>query len=29
MYSNIQLNPPMTGTLELKLPPGAKKQQAE
>ena len=25
-YSNIQLNPPMTGTLELKLPPGAKKQ---
>jgi outer membrane lipoprotein-sorting protein len=28
-YSNIQLNPPMSGTLELKLPPGAKKQQSE
>ena len=26
MYSNIQLNPPMPGTLELKLPPGATKQ---
>jgi outer membrane lipoprotein-sorting protein len=25
-YSNIQLNPPMTGTLELKLPPGVTKQ---
>ncbi len=25
-YSNIQLNPPITGTLELKLPPGVKKQ---
>ncbi len=25
-YSNIQLNPPITGTLELKLPPGVQKQ---
>jgi outer membrane lipoprotein-sorting protein len=25
-YSNIQLNPPMTGTLELKLPSGVTKQ---
>jgi outer membrane lipoprotein-sorting protein len=25
-YSNIQLNPPITGTLELKIPPGATKQ---
>jgi outer membrane lipoprotein-sorting protein len=25
-YSNIQINPPITGTLELKLPLGAKKQ---
>ena len=25
-YSNIDLNPPIKGTLEMKLPPGAKKQ---
>jgi outer membrane lipoprotein-sorting protein len=25
-YSNVQLNPPMAGTLELKLPPGVTKQ---
>ncbi|MBV9156420.1 MAG: outer membrane lipoprotein-sorting protein [Acidobacteriaceae bacterium] len=25
-YSNIQLNPPIHGTLDLKLPPGAKRQ---
>ena len=25
-YSNIQLNPPIVGTLELKLPPGVEKQ---
>jgi outer membrane lipoprotein-sorting protein len=25
-YSNIQLNPPIVGTLELKLPPGVQKQ---
>ncbi|MGI8962510.1 MAG: LolA family protein [Bryobacteraceae bacterium] len=26
MYSNVLLNPPLTGTLELKLPPGVTKQ---
>jgi outer membrane lipoprotein-sorting protein len=25
-YSNIVINPPITGTLEMKLPPGVKKQ---
>ena len=25
-YNNIRLNPPMTGTLELKMAPGTKKQ---
>lgn len=26
-YSNIEINPPIKGVLEMKLPPGAKKQQ--